>query len=70
MLEKQSYMLIGRHDFETLMRQDPASACLSSSTLQVPQNVSDADIVEVEQKMSNLLLDLRPIKQVYFLILS
>ncbi|CAA7402096.1 unnamed protein product [Spirodela intermedia] len=63
-LGKQSYMLIGRHDFETLMRQDPASACLPSATHQVPQkNVSDEEIVEVEQKMSNLLLGLRPIKQ-------
>uniref|UniRef100_A0A1D1Y1X3 Exocyst complex component Sec8 n=1 Tax=Anthurium amnicola TaxID=1678845 RepID=A0A1D1Y1X3_9ARAE len=64
-LEKQSYMLIGRHDVERLMRLDPTSACLpNSSYQQVPQNsISDAETVEVEQEVSDLLLVLRPIKQ-------
>ncbi|KAL8145847.1 hypothetical protein AgCh_003846 [Apium graveolens] len=64
-LEKQSYMLIGRHDIEKLMRRDPASACLPNSFGQTRVNVnaSDAEIAEFEMEMSNLLLNLRPIKQ-------
>ena len=27
-LEKQSYMLIGRHDIEKLIQRDPARSCL------------------------------------------
>ncbi|KAJ8627792.1 hypothetical protein MRB53_021099 [Persea americana] len=64
-LEKQSYMLIGRHDIESLMRNDPASACLPNS-LGLPNLESsdvDAKAVEVETEMSDLLLNLRPIKQ-------
>ncbi|CAK9159672.1 unnamed protein product [Ilex paraguariensis] len=64
-LEKQSYMLIGRHDVENLMRVDPASACLPNSlglgNMEI--NASDAESVEVEMDMSELLLNLRPIKQ-------
>lgn len=64
-LEKQSYMLIGRHDIEKLMRLDPASACLPNSFGQtkVNTNASDAKIAEFEMEMSDLLLNLRPIKQ-------
>ncbi|XP_077217747.1 subunit of exocyst complex 8 [Tasmannia lanceolata] len=64
-LEKQSYMLIGRHDVESLMRHDPASACLpNSSGLQLPETSgSDAETIEMEIEMSDLLLGLRPIKQ-------
>ncbi|XP_057475389.1 exocyst complex component SEC8-like [Actinidia eriantha] len=64
-LEKQSYMLIGRHDVENLMRLDPASACLPNSLGQpnTENNVSDAETVEFELEMSELLLNLRPIKQ-------
>ncbi|KAI8563622.1 hypothetical protein RHMOL_Rhmol03G0123800 [Rhododendron molle] len=64
-LEKQSYMLIGRHDIENLMGLDPASACLPNS-LGPPcmeNNASDAEGVEVELEMSDLLMNLRPIKQ-------
>ncbi|GMH27732.1 hypothetical protein Nepgr_029575 [Nepenthes gracilis] len=64
-LEKQSYMLVGRHDVESLMRLDPASECLPNS-LDLPivyTNVSDANAVEVETQLSDLLLSLRPIKQ-------
>lgn len=65
-LEKQSYMLIGRHDIEKLMRRDPASACLPNSFGQprVNENASDAEVAEFEKEMSDLLLNLRPIKQV------
>lgn len=64
-LEKQCYMLVGRHDVEMLMRRDPASACLQNSLAQltVTNNVSDNDATEVETQMSDLLLNLRPIKQ-------
>lgn len=64
-LEKQSYMLIGRTDVENLLRLDPSSACLRSSPGQsiLENNVSDAETVEAEIEMSELLLSLRPIKQ-------
>ncbi|KAE7997019.1 hypothetical protein FH972_001691 [Carpinus fangiana] len=64
-LEKQTYMLIGRHDIEKLMRLDPASSCLPNPLGQsnMDNNVSDAESIEVELELSNLLLALRPIKQ-------
>lgn len=62
-LEKQSYMLIGRHDIENLMRIDPASAFLPNSLGQSNSTTSDVDSVEVEMEMGDLLLNLRPIKQ-------
>ncbi|KAK9168623.1 hypothetical protein Syun_000763 [Stephania yunnanensis] len=64
-LEKLSYMLIGRHDVEGLMRLDPASACLPHSSGQVilENNAADAESAETETEMSDLLLSLRPIKQ-------
>ncbi|KAF5453412.1 hypothetical protein F2P56_028316 [Juglans regia] len=64
-LEKQSYMLIGRYDIEKLMRLDPASSCLPNSLGQsnMDSNAPDAESVEVELELSNLLLALRPIKQ-------
>ncbi|KAF3951951.1 hypothetical protein ACB098_06G184400 [Castanea mollissima] len=64
-LEKQSYMLIGRNDIEKLMRVDPASSYLPNSLGQsnMDDNASDAESVEVELELSNLLLALRPIKQ-------
>ncbi|XP_073117058.1 exocyst complex component SEC8 [Elaeis guineensis] len=64
-LEKQSYMLIGRNDVESLMRLDPANAYLRKSSGQpfLENNVPDAETVEVEIEMSDLLLSLRPIKQ-------
>lgn len=69
-LEKQSYMLIGRHDIENLMRLDPASACLPN--LQGQPNMvyssADAENVEVETELCDLLLSLRPIKQVSMLL--
>ncbi|XP_057798893.1 exocyst complex component SEC8 [Salvia miltiorrhiza] len=64
-LEKQSYMLIGRHDVDNLLRLDPASACLPNSldegTLET--NDLDAESNEVEMDLSDILLNLRPIKQ-------
>lgn len=68
-LEKQSYMLIGRHDIEKLMRLDPASSCLPDAYGQsnVENHVTDAETNEVEQELSDLLLNLRPIKQVCLL---
>jgi len=61
-LEKQSYMLIGRHDIENLMQLDPANSCLYSN---IKDNASDAYGIEVEKQMSDLLLSLRPLKQVH-----
>jgi hypothetical protein len=67
-LEKQSYMLIGRHDIDKLMRIDPSSAYLPN--LQGPFNLEsnsyDAETIEAELELSELLLNLRPIKQVFF----
>ncbi|CAI8619885.1 unnamed protein product [Vicia faba] len=64
-LEKQSYMLIGRHDIEKLMRLDPSSAYLPN--LQDPFNLEsnsyDAETIEAEVELSELLLNLRLIKQ-------
>ncbi|KAM2483664.1 hypothetical protein ACFX1W_041273 [Malus domestica] len=64
-LEKQSYMLIGRHDIEQLMRLDPASTCLPNSFGQsnFETHSSDSESLEVELQLSDLLLNLRPIKQ-------
>ncbi|GAV67313.1 LOW QUALITY PROTEIN: Sec8_exocyst domain-containing protein [Cephalotus follicularis] len=64
-LEKQSYMLIGRHDIEKLMRLDPASSCLPNplGMSNMRNNASDAEAVEIEAELSELLLNLRPIKQ-------
>ncbi|XP_050387688.1 exocyst complex component SEC8 [Argentina anserina] len=64
-LEKQSYMLIGRHDIEQLMRLDPASAYLPNAFGQsnVETHATDAENYEIELELSELLLNLRPIKQ-------
>uniref|UniRef100_A0A9I9DLH6 Exocyst complex component Sec8 n=1 Tax=Cucumis melo TaxID=3656 RepID=A0A9I9DLH6_CUCME len=68
-LEKQSYMLIGRHDIDKLLRLDPASACLSnlSSQSDLENNTSGAETAEIELELSNLLLNLPPIKQEYLI---
>ena len=60
-------MLIGRHDIEKLMRLDPASVCLPNAPGQsyVRNIASDAESVEAESELSELLLNLRPIKQVH-----
>ncbi|XP_020274192.1 exocyst complex component SEC8 isoform X2 [Asparagus officinalis] len=60
-LEKQSYMLIGRNDVENLMQLDPANACLQNSFFE--ENFSNAETFEAETGISDLLLSLRPIKQ-------
>jgi len=59
-------MLIGRHDIEKLMRLDPSSAYLPNLLGQcnVESNSSDAETIEAEIELSELLLNLRPIKQV------
>ncbi|XP_023734674.1 exocyst complex component SEC8 isoform X1 [Lactuca sativa] len=66
-LEKQSYMLIGRHDIENLMRRDPASAFLPTSLAHAHANgdnhIADAESDGVELEISALLMKLRPIKQ-------
>ncbi|XP_044461626.1 exocyst complex component SEC8 [Mangifera indica] len=64
-LEKQSYMLIGRHDIDKLMRLEPASAFLPNAhgQLGTGNNGSDAEALEVESELSELFLSLRPIKQ-------
>ena len=63
-LEKQSNMLIGRSDVENLMRLVPGNACLQNSSF-IENNVSDAENVEAETELSDLMLCLRPIKQVF-----
>ncbi|GMI86982.1 SUBUNIT OF EXOCYST COMPLEX 8, subunit of exocyst complex 8 [Hibiscus trionum] len=64
-LEKQSYMIIGRHDIDKLMRRDPASACLPSAPVQLNVRNSSYESLstDVESELSDLLLNLRPIKQ-------
>ncbi|XP_009588083.1 exocyst complex component SEC8 [Nicotiana tomentosiformis] len=64
-LEKQSYMLIGRHDIENLMRRDPASTCLPCSIgeLNAENGAANAENLEVEMEISDTLLNLRPIRQ-------
>ncbi|KAG6736340.1 hypothetical protein POTOM_060913 [Populus tomentosa] len=64
-LEKQSYMLIGRHDIEKLMRFDPSSAHLPNSVGEsnMVNSASDAESLEIESELNELLFNLRPIKQ-------
>ncbi|XP_050203746.1 exocyst complex component SEC8 isoform X2 [Mercurialis annua] len=64
-LEKQSYMLIGRHDIEKLMRLDPASSCLPNplGKSNMVNDVSAAECTEIESELGELFLNLRPIKQ-------
>ena len=67
-LEKQSYILLSRNDVESLMRLEPANISLQNSTSQPENNVTDAEAAEVEIELSDLLLDMCPIKQVPFII--
>ncbi|KAL6586438.1 exocyst subunit [Orobanche minor] len=64
-LEKQSYMLIGRHDIDNLLRLDPAGACLPDSLGQKVRetDTSGVESTEVDTQLSEILLNLRPIKQ-------
>lgn len=62
-LEKQSYILLSRNDVESLMRLEPANISLQNSPIQLDNNVTDAESVEVEIELSDLLLDMCPIKQ-------
>ncbi|KAF2325717.1 hypothetical protein GH714_033971 [Hevea brasiliensis] len=63
-LEKQSYMLIGRHDIEKLMRLDPASSCLPNPLGKANMNnASDSESASIESELIELFLNLRPIKQ-------
>ena len=66
-LEKQSYILLSRNDVESLMRLEPANISLQTSTSQPENNVTDAEAAEVEIELSDLLLDMCPIKQVCLL---
>nr|KYP53053.1 putative exocyst complex component 4 [Cajanus cajan] len=52
-LEKQSYMLIGRHDIEKLMRLEPSSVYLPNPLGQsnVESNSSDAETIEAELEL-------------------
>ena len=67
-LEKQSYILLSRNDVESLIRLEPANISLQNSTSEHDNNVTDAEAVEVEIELSDLLLDMCPIKQVPFII--
>ncbi|XP_020700999.1 exocyst complex component SEC8 isoform X1 [Dendrobium catenatum] len=63
-LEKQSYLLLGRSDVEKLMRLDPANSWFQNSYGPMMENsVSDTESIEADREMSNILLSLRPIKQ-------
>lgn len=62
-LEKQSYMLIGRHDIDKLLRLEPASASLPNGQLDSVSIVNDAETAGVESELSELFLSLRPIRQ-------
>ncbi|XP_015649905.1 exocyst complex component SEC8 isoform X1 [Oryza sativa Japonica Group] len=62
-LEKQSYILLSRNDVESLMRLDPANLSLQNSFGQLDHSIPDAEAVEVEIELSDLLLDMCPIKQ-------
>ncbi|KAG2583143.1 hypothetical protein PVAP13_6KG215706 [Panicum virgatum] len=62
-LEKQSYILLSRNDVESLMRLEPANISLQNSTSQPENNVTDAEAAEVEIELSDLLLEMCPIKQ-------
>jgi hypothetical protein len=64
-LEKQSYILLSRSDVESLMRLDPANASLQNSFGQLENYIPEAEGVEVEIELSDLLLDMGPIKQVF-----
>lgn len=59
-------MLIGRHDIEKLMRLDLSSAYLPNllGQFNMENNSSDAETTEAELELSELLLNLHPIKQV------
>ncbi|KAE8713889.1 Exocyst complex component SEC8 [Hibiscus syriacus] len=58
-------MVIGRHDIDKLMLLDPANVCLPNALGQsnVATIVSDTESIEIESELSELLLNLRPIKQ-------
>ncbi|XP_031117982.1 exocyst complex component SEC8-like isoform X2 [Ipomoea triloba] len=62
-LEKQSYMVIGRYDIENLMRLHPASAYLPSSVRYPNSENYASDGRDYEKEISDLLLNLRPIKR-------
>jgi len=62
-LEKQSYILLSRSDVESLMRLDPANASLQNSFGQLENKIPEAEGVEVEIELSDLFLDMCPIKQ-------
>ncbi|XP_076957370.1 exocyst complex component SEC8-like isoform X1 [Bidens hawaiensis] len=64
-LEKRSYMLIGRHDVDKLMKRDPANAFLPTSLAHAysDSHIADAEADGVEMEISGLLMKLRPIKQ-------
>lgn len=49
------------------MRLEPANISLQNSTSQPDNNVTDAEAVEVEIELCDLLLDMCPIKQVPFI---
>lgn len=59
-------MLLGRSDMENLIRLDPASALLenASDEQNLGSNVLNAETLEIEMQISDLLWSLRPIKQV------
>jgi exocyst complex component 4 len=65
-----SSSVIGRPDIFNLMKQEPANTLLDAPyLLQLGQKVTvdgpyDVEGLEVEMELNNLLLSLRPIKQV------
>lgn len=71
-----SSSVIGRPDIANLMKQEPANTLLDAPyLLQLGQKVTvdgpyDMEGLEVEMELNNLLLSLRPIKQVGELVSS
>ena len=65
-----SSSVVGRPDFENLMKQEPASALLDALHVEkLGQRVSeevfpDLEALELEMEINNLLLSYRPLKQV------
>lgn len=58
-------MVIGRYDIENLMRLHPASAYLPSSVRYPNSENYASDGRDYEKEISDLLLNLRPIKRVF-----
>ena len=57
-----SSSIVGRPEFENLMRQESASALFDKKVSE--EEFLDSEAMELEMEISNLLLSYRPLKQV------